>query len=160
MITFMKFSIIIMVIDVIDLQKLNYLEKIDIDEEIEIPKEYLDNTDIVSLSKIKTTGNIIFDANDDYLIKLDISGIMDLHDSVTYDIIPYEFSVNIEETLEKSEKTLDLIEFLWHYIVLEVPLRFTNSETNYVENENYRVISEEEYSKKNNPFKDFFEREE
>lgn len=144
----------------IDLQKLNYLDKIDINDEIEIPKEYLDNTDIVSLSKIKTLGNISFDTNDDYLIKLDISGIMDLHDSVTYDIIPYEFSVNIEETLEKSEKTLDLNEFLWHYIVLEVPLRFTNSETKYVENENYRVISEEEYSKKNNPFKDFFEREE
>ena len=145
---------------VIDLQKLNYLEKIDINDEIEIPKDYLENTDIVSLSKIKTNGNISFDLEENYLIKLDISGIMDLHDSVTYDIIPYEFSVNIEETLEKSEKTLDLIEFLWHYIVLEVPLRFTNSETNYVKNDNYCVISEEEYSKKNNPFKDFFEREE
>lgn len=144
----------------IDLQKLNYLEKIDINEEVEIPKEYLENTDIVSLSKVKTIGTIIFDPEDNYLIKLDISGVMELHDSVTYDIIPYEFSVNIEETLENSEKTLDLIEFLWHYIVLEVPLRFTNSETNYVENENYRIISEEEYSKKNNPFKDFFEREE
>ena len=144
----------------IELQKLNYLEKIDIDEEVEIPKEYLDNTDIVSLSKIKTIGNITFDPEDNYIIKLDISGTMDLHDSVTYDIIPYEFSANIEETLENSVKTLDLIQFLWHYIILEVPLRFTNSETNYVENENYRVISEEEYSKKNNPFKDFFEREE
>ena len=147
-------------INVIDLQKLNYLEKIDINEEIEIPESFLENTDIVSLSKIKTIGNISFDINSDYLIKLDISGTMNLHDSVTFDIIPYDFSVNIEETLEKSEKTLDLIEFLWHYIVLEVPLRFTNSEEKRIENENYRVISEEEYSKKNNPFKDFFEREE
>ena len=144
----------------IDLQKLNYLEKIEIDEEVEIPKEYLDNTDIVNLSKIKTVGTITFDQEDNYLIKLDISGIMDLHDSLTYDIIPYEFKVNIEETLENSIKTLDLIEFLWHYIVLEVPLRFTNSKENYVKNDNYQVISEEEYSKKNNPFKDFFEREE
>lgn len=146
--------------NVIDLQKLNYLEKIDINEEVEIPEEYLKNIDIVSLSKIKTIGNITFDMEYNYLIKLDISGTMYLHDSLTYDIIPYEFAVNIEETLENSLKTLDLIQFLWHYIVLEVPLRFTNSETNYVENENYRVISEEEYSKKNNPFKDFFEREE
>ena len=144
----------------IDLAKLNYLDKIDINEEVEIPTSYLENTDIVKLSKIKTIGNITFDMEDNYLIKLDISGVMDLHDSLTYDIIPYEFTVNIEETLENSMKTLDLIEFLWHYIVLEVPLRFTNSEENYVENENYRVISEEEYSKKNNPFKDFFEREE
>ena len=144
----------------IDLQKLNYLEKIDINEEIMIPKDYLENTDIVNLSKIKVNGNITNDIEDNYLVKLDISGIMDLHDSLTYDIIPYEFETNIEETLENSIKTLDLIEFLWHYIVLEVPLRFTNSKENYVENENYRVISEEEYSKKNNPFKDFFEREE
>ena len=145
-----------MVIKLIDLQKLNYLDKIDINEEVEIPKNYLDNTDIVSLSKIKTNGNIIIDTDENYLIKLDVSGTMDLHDSVTYDIIPYDFTINIEETLEKSEKTLDLIEFLWHYIVLEVPLRFTNSEISSVENENYRVISEEEYNKKNNPFKDFF----
>ncbi len=144
----------------IDLQKLNYLDKLDINEMVEIPKEVYENTDIVNLSKIDTKGTIKFDPEDNYLIKLDISGTMDLHDSLTYDIIPYEFKVNIEETLENSIKTLDLIEFLWHYIVLEVPLRFTNSKENYVETDNYRVISEEEYSKKNNPFKDFFEREE
>ena len=144
----------------IDLQKLNYLDKIDINEEVEIPNSYLENTDIVKLSKVKVVGLIKYDLEDNYLVKLDISAVMDLHDSITYDIIPYEFSVNIEETLENSIKTLDLIEFLWHYIVLEVPLRFTNSEEKYIENENYRVISEEEYSKKNNPFKDFFEREE
>ena len=144
----------------IDLQKLNYLDKIEINEEIEIPDSFIENTDIVSLSKIKAVGNITLDTEDNYLVKLDINGTMSLHDSVTYDIIPYEFMVNIEETLENSIKTLDLIEFLWHYIVLEVPLRFTNSEIDSIENENYRVISEEEYSKKNNPFKDFFEREE
>ncbi len=144
----------------IDLQKLNYLDKIEINEEIEIPDNYLENTDIVNLSKIKTSGNITFDVEDNYLIKLDISGVMNLHDSLTYEIIPYKFETSIEETLENSVKTLDLIEFLWHYIVLEVPLRFTNSKENYVETDNYRVISEEEYSKKNNPFKDFFEREE
>ena len=139
----------------IDLLKLNYLEKIDIDEEIEIPKDYLENTDIVELSKIKTIGNISFDTEDNYLIKLDVSGTMQLHDSVTFEIIPYDFTINIEETLEKSEKTLDLILFLWHYIVLEVPLRFTNSEIDSIETENYRVISEEEYQRNNNPFKDF-----
>jgi uncharacterized metal-binding protein YceD (DUF177 family) len=144
----------------IDLLKLNYLDKIEINEDVEITKDYLENTDIVSLSKIKTVGSITFDPEDNYLVKLEISGTMDLHDSLTYDIIPYGFKVNIEETLENSMKTLDLIEFLWHYIVLEVPLRFTNSKENYVENENYRVISEEEYSKKNNPFKEFFDREE
>lgn len=144
----------------IDLNKLNYLDIIDINEEVIIPDNYLENTDIVSLSKIKTKGNITLDSEENYLIELKVSGTMELHDSITYDLVDYPFTINIEETLENSTKTLDLIEFLWHYIVLEVPLRFTNSETKYIENENYRIISEEEYSKKNNPFKDFFEREE
>ena len=84
-----------------------------------------------------------------------VNGTMILHDSVTYDLIPYDFDIKIEETLENSSKTLDLISFLWHYIVLEVPLRFTNSEIERIENEHFRVISEEEYNKKNNPFSDF-----
>lgn len=141
----------------IDLTKLNYLDSIDVSEDIEIPKDFLENTDIVSLSKIKTKGNITLDNEDNYFIILDVSGTMQLHDSVTYDLIDYPFTINIEETLENSLKTLDLIEFLWHYIVLEVPLRFTNSEITSIENENYRVISEEEYKRNNNPFKDFFE---
>ena len=144
----------------LDLQKLNYVDSIIVDEEIKIPEDYYQNMDIVSLSPIKVGGNITLDQENNYIINLDVSGIMDLHDSITYEVIPYEFSIIIEETLENSVKTLDLILFLWHYIVLEVPLRFTNSEIDSIENENYRVISEEEYSKKNNPFKDFFEREE
>ena len=138
----------------IDLLKLNYLDSIDINEEVEIPKEDYQDTDIVSLSKIKTSGNITFDEDKNYLVHLEISGTMMLHDSLNYEVIPYDFTVTIEESLENSLKTLDLIEFLWHYIVLEVPLRFTNSELESIETENYRIISEEEYSKKNNPFSD------
>ena len=139
----------------IDLLKLNYCDEIVIDEEIDVPREYLENTDIVSLSKIKVSGKIVLDVEDNYVINLDVFGTMKLHDSITYDLVDYPFTINIEESLENSTKTLDLIEFLWHYIVLEVPLRFTTSEFNSIETENYRVISEEEYEK-NNPFKDFY----
>ena len=147
-------------ITLIDLLKLNYLDEIVIDDEIEIPENYFLNTDIISLNKVKTKGNITLDSENNYIIKLDVNASMKLHDSITYDLVDYPFSINIEETLENSLKTLDLIEFLWHYIVLEVPLRFTTSEIDNIETDNYRIISEEEYSKKNNPFKDFFEREE
>ena len=84
-------------IGVIDLLKLNYLEKIDINEEIEFPQEMLNNTDIVSLSKVKVVGNIKFDMDDNYLINLDVSGKMTLHDSLTYELIDYPFNINIEE---------------------------------------------------------------
>lgn len=145
----------------IDLQVLNYKDKINIDEEIIIPRDYLENTDIKDLKEVNTVGKISLDNELNYLIQLDVTGKMVLEDAITLDLVDYPFTINIEETLENSIKTLDLISFLWHYIVLEVPLRFTNSEIKKIETENYRVISEEEYSKENNPFKDFFiEREE
>ena len=137
----------------INLEELNYKDEIKINEKVNIPKEYYTKMDIENLSNVKVVGNITYD--DEYLINLDLSGTMMIHDSVTYDIIPYEFKVKIEENLEKEEKTLDLISFLWHYIILEVPLRFTINDDISLENENYRVISEEEYKKINNPFKDF-----
>ena len=142
-------------ITLIDLLKLNYLDEIVIDEEVEIPENYFLNTDIISLTKVKTKGNITLDSENNYIIKLDVNASMKLHDSITYDLVDYPFSINIEETLENSLKTLDLIEFLWHYIVLEVPLRFTINEGKYPQGENFRIISEEEYSRKNNPFSDF-----
>ncbi len=138
----------------IDLTKLSYLDSIDIDSSVDVPKEYYLDTEIEKLKNINVTGNIIYD-NDNYVVNLKLMGTMMLHDSVSYDIIPYEFSVNIEESLEKSLKTLDLIPFLWHYIILEIPLRCTKCEDSSVEKENYRIISEEEYKKKCNPFGDF-----
>ena len=139
----------------IDLQKLNYLDKIDIIDEIEIPNDYYKDSEILSLDKVSVKGEITKDFNEDYLINLKIDSRMILEDSLTLDKIPYDFTVNIEETLEKTVKTLDLIAFLWHYIMLEVPLRITKNEGNYPKGENFRIISEEEYNKMNNPFKDF-----
>lgn len=145
----------------IDLTILNYKDKILVCEEIEIPKEYYEKMDVIKMDKVKVMGNITCDIEYNYLVNLDISSTMLLHDSVTYEEIEYPFTIKIEETLENSLKTLDLIEFLWHYIVLEVPIRITNSKIESIEKENYRVISEDEYSKKNNPFSDFLnEREE
>jgi len=140
---------------VINLQELNYKDKIIIDIDVIIPTEYYSNTDIISLDDVKAKGDIKYDEEDNYLVNLNLTGKMMLHDSITYEEIPYYFDVNIEESLENSSKTLDLIEFLWHYIVLEIPIRFTNSELESVKTENYSVISEEEYKKKNNPFSDF-----
>ena len=139
----------------IDLLKLNYEKEILIDEKLSFSKDIYENTDIEELKNIHVLGNITLDEEDNYVVDFDLSGTMMLHDSVTYDIVPYEFTVKIEEILEKTVKTLDLIPFLWHYIVLEVPLRFTLNEGKYPEGDNFRIISEEEYSRKNNPFNDF-----
>ena len=141
----------------IDLQELNYKDEIVIDKEVFFPKDYYEDTDIIKLENVKVMGNITNDIDFNYVINLDVTGTMYLHDSVTFEERPHNFTIKIEESLENSCKTLDLIEFLWHYIILEVPMRFTNSDISNVETDNYRVISEEEYMKRNNPFSDFFE---
>ena len=141
----------------INLQELNYKDKIILDRKISIPVDYLKDSEIVKLSELKIKGDIKYDLDDNYVINLEVEGEMVIHDALTFEEVPYAFTINIEENLENSCKSLDLIEFLWHYIVLEIPLRYTLSEEmTSVETDNYRVISEEEYNNKNNPFKDFF----
>ena len=138
----------------IDLSKLNYCDEIKLHDTIIFPKEIYMETDIVNLNDVKIDGNMTMN-DDEYFVNLNLSGIMTLNDSITYDLVPYEFNIKIEETLEKSIKTLDLIEFLWHYIVLEIPLRYTLHEGEYPLGDNFKVMSEEEYSKSNNPFNNF-----
>lgn len=140
----------------INLQELNYKDEIIIDETLSYSSEFLQDTDIVSLDNVKVSGKITTDIEFNYLVNCVVSGEMMIHDAITYDVIPYEFTFDIEENLGNSLKSLDLIEFLWHYIVLEIPLRYTISEGTNIETNDYRVISEEEYNNKNNPFKDFY----
>ena len=85
-----------------------------------------------------------------------LKGEMIINDSLTGEEVPYKFNTNIEEKLENSLKSLDLIGFLWQYSVMEIPMRFTLCDNLNIKNKDYEVISEEEYKeKKNNPFKDF-----
>jgi len=141
----------------ISLLELNYKDEIKISEKITIPKDLVRDTEIIELSSLCVSGNIKYDLDDDYLLNIQVSGQMMLHDALTFEEVPYDFTINIEEKLENSCKSLDLIEFLWHYIVLEIPLRYTVSDGALeIKNDDYQVISEEEYKNNNNPFKDFF----
>ena len=141
----------------INLQELNYKNEIIVNEKISYSNEFLKDTEIIRLDNVCVSGKLTTDIEFNCLVNFKVFGEMIINDAVTYEEVPYEFTFEIEENLGNSLKSLDLIEFLWHYIVLEIPLRYTLSEeTKKVETENYRVISEEEYSNKNNPFKDFF----
>ena len=81
---------------------------------------------------------------------------MMITDAITTESVPYGFEIEIEEILENSLKTLDLIEFLWHYIVLEIPIRYTTSDTKVLKDKYQDIYEEEEIREVNNPFKDFF----
>lgn len=140
----------------IDLNKLIYQDKILIDETIDYTKEYLENTDIISLNNVKVQGSIYVDYEKNNVIELNVLGTMILTDAITTDPVPYDFTIEIAENLENSLKTLDLIEFLWHYIVLEIPIRYSTSDAQELKDKYANVYLEEEVREVNNPFKDFF----
>lgn len=140
----------------IDLNKLIYQDKILIDEIIDYSKEYLENTDIISLDNVKVQGSIYVDYEKNNVIELNVVGTMILTDAITTDPVPYDFTIEIAENLENSLKTLDLIEFLWHYIVLEIPIRYSTSDAQELKDKYANVYLEEEVREVNNPFKDFF----
>ena len=111
---------------------------INIDEKVTIPKEFYMGSSIKDLSDVNVKGIIKYNLSDEVEIILDVDGIMLLNDAITNEPIKYPFSIKIDEILtendannekyyEKSQNTLDKLEFLWENIVLEVPIRLTNS---------------------------------
>ncbi|MBQ8473212.1 MAG: hypothetical protein IJ501_06890 [Bacilli bacterium] len=140
----------------INLMDLNNQEKIIIDELISYSEEFLKTTEIISLNDVSVVGEIKRDYENNNLVKLDVSGQMYITDAITSEEVPYEFQIEIEEILENSLKTLDLIEFLWHYIVLEIPIRYTTSDTKELKDKYSDIYFEDEVKEINNPFKDFF----
>ena len=88
----------------IDLRKLYALNKIDIDEDLIIPKDYYEN-------------------NID--INLIVKGIFIMKCSYTFEDVevPFETKINDEilENALNNEFYLDLLDILWENIILEIP---------------------------------------
>ena len=139
----------------------NTVEVIDINNSYELTKDYYENTDIRELSSIDVVGQITRKENEnnelnDY-IECTIKGKMLIPDSITLDTVTYPFTIEysdfIDENSLKNENMLDILAFLWENIVLEIPLQFTK-EVDYskFQGNGWRLISEEELKKENNPF--------
>ena len=109
---------------------------IKLDNDVVIPENYYENTDIKRLDDIHVNGLIDYDLSENVRIQLQITGKMILNDSITLDNIEEDINIDIDETLdeiasestyfyEKDKNILDIIEFLWENIVLEVPISRT-----------------------------------
>ena len=141
---------------IIELFDLNYKNKIEIEEVIDYDFDYIKNSGILELKNVCVSGKIEKDYEGNNQINLKVIGKMMITDAITTETVPYDFEIEIEEILENSLKTLDLIEFLWHYIVLEIPIRYTTSDTKVLKDKYQDIYEEEEIREVNNPFKDFF----
>ena len=144
---------------------LNGLAKeIKIDEEYDFVDTYLANTDIKSLSKVLVNGIIYINSGNEIAINVTINGELTLEDSINLNPIKCPFSIEyddkLDENLIKNENTLDIMEFLWQNIVLEVPLKITEvTDYSKFSGDGWKLINEEELQS-NKPFSVLLDNEE
>ena len=115
----------------IDLSKLlyNQVDEIVINEEIDIPKEYLNN-DIKDISKVSVNGSI---TNDGYMLSLNlnIKCVLTLICSVSLKDVKYEINTDIEEEISEDNdenmkilnNSIDLLPIIWQNILMEIPIK-------------------------------------
>ena len=132
---------------------LNFNDSYKLNEIVNIPKSYFENSSVKKLDN---------DSEDNLYADVAISGNMVLADDISLEEVLYPFSIEyndiLDENLKNNQNTLDLFEFLWENIVLEVPLKFTKV-TNLSEfhGDGWKLVSEEENSLEHNPFSELLE---
>ncbi len=149
---------------IINLTKLitKLTDEILIDDEVYIDKEYLKNTDIKDISKVKIKGNIK-EFEGEYNLNLNIKCTLTLVCSISLKDVKYDINIDINEVIsdnnesidiEENNKiinnTIDLIPIIWQNIILEVPLKVISDDVK-VENINgdgWRFITDEKVVKK------------
>ena len=149
---------------IINLTKLitKLTDEILIDDEIDIDKEYLKNTDIKDISKVKIKGNIK-EFEGEYNLNLNIKCTLTLVCSISLKDVKYNINIDINEVIsdnnesidiEENNKiinnTIDLIPIIWQNIILEVPLKVISDDVK-VENisgDGWRFITDEKVVKK------------
>ena len=154
----------------IDLTKLvtSQVEEIEIEGFVNIPFNLFDGTSVRELKDVSFSGSVIKLCDGDYQISGRLAGIMVLPDDITLEDVCINFSSEIEENfsefgkqegknLEIIQNRLDITEFLWQNILVEIPLKVVSEKNKdlKLEGNGWRLITEEdlELEKSNNsPF--------
>ncbi len=121
----------------IDLVKLQNTE-VTLDNPITLDLTKYPNKSIKALNNLYIKGRIYYNSLENLCLDLTLTGDMILIDSITLDDISYPLNLKIEEEYEinpdflqvytiNNQNTLDILKILWENIVLEVPIRITNT---------------------------------
>ena len=140
---------------IIDLTKLiiNNLYQIPVKGELEVPKEYLRDTEIRRISKVKVSG-FISNNEEEYELDIMVEGEMILPCARTLKDVKYPFNLNINEVIgENNENSLEIIQnrldifpIIWQYILMDVPLRVLapDAKNESLEGDGWCLISEDD----------------
>ena len=159
----------------IDLTRLvtNLCEEIDVDSKISIPVDLVCSSEIRALKDTYFKGIVTRLYDEGYSIEGVLSGTMVLADAITLEDVDYKFSTNISEEFDefgtKTENnlkivknTLDITEFLWQNILVEIPLKVVSEKNKdlKLEGDGWRLITEDELSlgSSNSPFSELEEK--
>ena len=143
----------------IDLTKLviGTVDEIVIDEVLEFSHDKFINTSIRELKETIFNGVIekLYDGT--YQLSGKITGIMVLPDDVTLEDVDYSFESEFEEkfsefgqtdekSLEIIKNRLDITEFLWQNILVEIPLKVSSEKNRNIslKGNGWRLVTEEE----------------
>lgn len=142
-----------------DLTRLNSNidEFIDINVLYSFSKEEISGTDLISLDNVLIKGSISKDSINNFIIDVNVSGIMVLPCSITLKPVDYPFNIdingNIEEILKEMDEnsknivnSIDILPIIWENILMEIPSKVTSSDISSVklEGNGWKVITESE----------------
>ena len=154
----------------IDLTRLitTHIEEIDVDGDVVIPGVMFEGTQVRELKDVKFVGNITKLLDGNYQISGNLTGVMVLPDDITLENVDVNFASEIEENFSEFSKSeenfleivqnrLDITEFLWQNILVEIPLKVVSekNEGMTLQGNGWRLITEEELEKErsnNSPF--------
>lgn len=147
-------------------------EELLIDEKLEFSTDMYNNTSIRELKNVVFNGNIVKLYDGSYQISGSITGVMVLPDDITLEDVDYsfesvfeekfsEFKDSEEKSLEIVKNRLDITEFLWQNILVEVPLKVISEKNKdlTIEGNGWRLITEEELKKdksNDSPFSELY----
>ena len=158
----------------IDLTKLitGTEEELIIEEVLNFPVENLNSTSIKELKEVIFKGSITKLYDDTFEITGTITGTMVLPDDITLEPVDYsfkseieekfsEFETNEEKSLQIIKNRLDITEFLWQNILVEIPLKIKNekNENLSLKGNGWRLVTEEELEREksnNSPFSELY----
>lgn len=122
----------------IDISKLvnNSVMNIEVDEEVKVSEELLKEVGIISLKDTKVRGFINSTEDDGIYLDLILEGTMVLPCSITLKPVDYRFETEIngeylemlqeiENSVVKIDKTLDIFPIIWENILMEIPIKVT-----------------------------------
>ena len=149
---------------IIDLTRLviGNVDYVSIDDDVIIDNSYFVDTSIHDLVGVRFYGDVRR-IGDEYQLKGIVSGIMVLSHDITLEDVDYSFEVNIEEDFADGDENfkivqnkLDITDFLWQNILVEVPskIKKLGNEDLKLEGDGWRLITEDELeeSSNNSPF--------